>query len=248
LETISIQKIKWIKSLHLKKNREKENLFLVEGEKIVTELLLNFPTKIKLIVCKSSFTEKSEELKTIRKESVFLANTEEMERMSTLTNASTVLAVVEKIQPKAIDTSKRLVLLDGIQDPGNLGTIIRTADWFGIDQILCSPTTVDLYNSKTLQATMGSFLRVSIHYLDLKIFIQENQETVYAALMEGVPYQQIPKEQVKMILLGNEGKGISEELLPLLKNPITIVGKGQAESLNVGVASGILLSYFCEVE
>jgi TrmH family RNA methyltransferase len=95
---------------------------------------------------------------------------------------------------------------------------------------------------------MGSFLRVSIHYLDLKIFIQENQETVYAALMEGVPYQQIPKEQVKMILLGNEGKGISEELLPLLKNPITIVGKGQAESLNGGVASGILLSYFCEVE
>jgi TrmH family RNA methyltransferase len=170
-----------------------------------------------------------------------------MERMSTLTNASTVLAVVEKIQPKAIDTSKRIVLLDGIQDPGNLGTIIRTADWFGIDQILCTPTTVDLYNPKTLQATMGSFLRVNVHYEDLKPFLIEYQEKVYAALMDGIPYQQIPKEQVKMILLGNEGKGISEELLPLLKNPITIVGKGQAESLNVGVACGILLSYFCEV-
>ena len=245
METISIQKIKWIKSLHLKKNREKENLFLVEGEKIVNELIQNFPELIRLIVCKSSFAEKSVELKAIRKEYVFQANTEEMERISTLNTASTVLAVVEKFQTKAIDASKSLLLLDGIQDPGNLGTIIRTADWFGIDQILCSPTTVDLYNSKTLQATMGSFLRVNVHYEDLKPFLIENQEKVYAALMDGIPYQQIPKENVKMILLGNEGKGISPELLPLVKNPLTIPGKGQAESLNVGIACGILLSYFC---
>jgi TrmH family RNA methyltransferase len=245
LETISIQKIKWIKSLHLKKNREKENIFLVEGEKIVNELIQNFPELIRLIVCKSSFAEKSVELKAIRKEYVFQANTEEMERISTLNTASTVLAVVEKFQTKAIDASKSLLLLDGIQDPGNLGTIIRTADWFGIDQILCSPTTVDLYNSKTLQATMGSFLRVNVHYEDLKPFLIENQEKVYAALMDGIPYQQIPKENVKMILLGNEGKGISPELLPLVKNPLTIPGKGQAESLNVGIACGILLSYFC---
>ena len=245
METISIQKIKWIKSLHLKKNREKENLFLVEGEKIVNELIQNFPELIRLIVCKSSFAEKYVELKAIRKEFVFQANTEEMERISTLNTASTVLAVVEKFQTKAIDASKSLLLIDGIQDPGNLGTIIRTADWFGIDQILCSPTTVDLYNSKTLQATMGSFLRVNVYYEDLKPFLTENQEKVYAALMDGIPYQQIPKENVKMILLGNEGKGISPELLPFLKNPLTIPGKGQAESLNVGIACGILLSYFC---
>jgi TrmH family RNA methyltransferase len=245
LETISIQKIKWIKSLHLKKNREKENLFLVEGEKIVNELIQNFPELIRLIVCKSSFTEKSVELKAISQERIFQANTEEMERISTLNTASTVLAVVEKFQVKEIDASKSLLLLDGIQDPGNLGTIIRTADWFGIDQILCSPTTVDLYNSKTLQATMGSFLRVNVQYEDLKPFLIENQEKVYAALMDGIPYQQIPKENVKMILLGNEGKGISPEFLPLLKNPLTIPGKGQAESLNVGIACGILLSYFC---
>jgi TrmH family RNA methyltransferase len=245
LETISIQKIKWIRSLHLKKNREKENLFLVEGEKIVNELIQNFPELIRLIVCKSSFAEKSVELKAISQERIFQANTEEMERISTLNTASTVLAVVEKFQVKEIDASKSLLLIDGIQDPGNLGTIIRTADWFGIDQILCSPTTVDLYNSKTLQATMGSFLRVNVHYEDLKPFLIENQEKVYAALMDGIPYQQIPKENVKMILLGNEGKGISPELLPLLKNPLTIPGKGQAESLNVGIACGILLSYFC---
>lgn len=245
METISIQKIKWIKSLHLKKNREKENLFLVEGEKIVNELIQNFPELIRLIVCKSSFAEKSIELKAISQERIFQANTEEMERISTLNTASTVLAVVEKFQTKAIDASKSLLLIDGIQDPGNLGTIIRTADWFGIDQILCSPTTVDLYNSKTLQATMGSFLRVNVYYEDLKPFLTENQEKVYAALMDGIPYQQIPKENVKMILLGNEGKGISPELLPFLKNPLTIPGKGQAESLNVGIACGILLSYFC---
>jgi TrmH family RNA methyltransferase len=245
LETISIQKIKWIKSLHLKKNREKENLFLVEGEKIVNELIQNFPDLIRLIVCKNSFIEKSEELKTISQERIFQANTEEMERISTLNTASTVLAVVEKLQTKAIDTSKRLLLLDGIQDPGNLGTIIRTADWFGIDQIMCSPATVDLYNSKTLQATMGSFLRVNVHFEELKPFLFENQDKVYAALMNGIPYQKVPKEKVKMILFGNEGKGISPELIPLLKNPITIPGKGQAESLNVGIACGILLSYFC---
>lgn len=244
METISNQKIKWIKSLHLKKNREKENLYLVEGEKIVNELIQNFPELIRLIVCKGSFAEKSLELKAIRKEFVFQANTEEMERISTLNTASTVLAVVEKFQTKAIDASKSLLLLDGIQDPGNLGTIIRTADWFGIDQILCSPTTVDLYNSKTLQATMGSFLRVNLQYEDLKPFLIENQEKVYAALMDGIPYQQISKENVEIILLGNEGNGISQALIPLLKNQITIKGKGKAESLNVGVACGILLSYF----
>ena len=245
METISIQKIKWIKSLHLKKNREKENLFIVEGEKIVNELIQNFPQLVRMIVCRNSFFQKSEEFKTIGLERIFQANTEEMERISTLNTASTVLAVVEKFQSKAIDTSKSLLLLDGIQDPGNLGTIIRTADWFGIDQILCSPTTVDLYNSKTLQATMGSFLRVNVHYEDLKPFLLQNQDKVYAALMDGVPYQQIPREKVKIILLGNEGNGISPELINLLKNPITIPRKGNAESLNVGIACGILLSFFC---
>jgi TrmH family RNA methyltransferase len=245
LETISIQKIKWIKSLHLKKNREKENLFIVEGEKIVNELIQNFPQLVRMIVCRNSFFQKSEEFKTIGLERIFQANIEEMERISTLNTASTVLAVVEKFQTKAIETSKSLLLLDGIQDPGNLGTIIRTADWFGIDQILCSPTTVDLYNSKTLQATMGSFLRVNVHYEDLKPFLLQNQDKVYAALMDGVPYQQIPREKVKIILLGNEGNGISPELINLLKNPITIPRKGNAESLNVGIACGILLSFFC---
>ena len=210
----------------------------------MNELIQNFPELIRLIVCKGSFVEKSLELKAIRKEFVFQANTEEMERISTLNTASTVLAVVEKFQTKAIDASKSLLLLDGIQDPGNLGTIIRTADWFGIDQILCSPTTVDLYNSKTLQATMGSFLRVNVQYEDLKPFLIENQEKVYAALMDGIPHQQISKENVEIILLGNEGNGISQALIPLLKNQITIKGKGKAESLNVGVACGILLSYF----
>ena len=245
METISIQKIKWIKSLHLKKNREKENLFIVEGEKIVNELIQNFPQLVRMIVCKNSFIQKSEELKTIGLELIFQANTEEMERISTLNTASTVLAIVEKFNVGEIDNTKNLIVLDGVQDPGNLGTIIRTADWFGIDQILCSPTTVDLYNSKTLQATMGSFLRVNVHYEDLKPFLLQNQDKVYAALMDGVPYQQIPREKVKIILLGNEGNGISPELIYLLKNPITIPRKGNAESLNVGIACGILLSFFC---
>lgn len=245
METISIQKIKWIKTLHQKKNRENENLFLVEGEKIVNELIQNFPQLIRLIVCKNSFAEKSIELKAINQDRIFLAKTEEMERITTLNTPATVLAIVEKFKAKAINPNEKILLLDDIQDPGNLGTIIRTADWFGINQIICSPTTVDLYNPKTLQATMGSFLRVNVRYEELKPYLLENQENVYAALMDGVPFEQIPKGNVGIILLGNEGKGISTELLPLIKNPITIPRKGQAESLNVGVACGILLSYFC---
>lgn len=245
METISIQKIKWIKTLHQKKNRENENLFLVEGEKIVNELIQNFPQLIRLIVCKNSFAEKSIELKAINQDRILLAKTEGMERITTLNTPATVLAIIEKFKAKAINPNEKILLLDDIQDPGNLGTIIRTADWFGINQIICSPTTVDLYNPKTLQATMGSFLRVNVRYEELKPYLLENQENVYAALMDGVPFEQIPKGNVRIILLGNEGKGISTELLPLIKNPITIPRKGQAESLNVGVACGILLSYFC---
>jgi len=243
LETISIQKIKWIKSLHLKKNREKENLFLVEGEKIVNELIQLHPNSIRLIVCLDSFIEKSNELKSLPSHSILKGNVEIMERISTLSSASTVLAVVEKFESSPIDFSSKTILLDGIQDPGNLGTIIRTADWFGINQIICSPNTVDFYNPKTLQATMGSFLRVKVHYTDLKVFIEKCNKSIFGALMDGIPYQEIKNSEMDVLLLGNEGKGISSELISLIDKPITISGKGNAESLNVGVACGILLSY-----
>lgn len=238
MENISIQKIKWIKSLHLKKNREKEGLFIVEGHKIIQELIFNSPNSIKLIVGTSEALNK---ISAFNLEKQFRAKLDELDRMSGLNSPSPILAVVEKIEPSLLDFSKKILILDNIQDPGNLGTIIRTADWFGITQIVCSENTVDLYNYKTLQATMGSFLRVNVHYLNLIDFISETQLPIYGALMNGTNITEIDFNSIKILILGNEGKGISHEVIELITNPITIKGYGGAESLNVGVAAGILM-------
>ena len=238
MENISIQKIKWIKSLQLKKNRENEGLFVVEGKKIILELITTYPQSIKLIAGKIDLVESIDDLDS---SIIFSAKSEELERMTSLNSAPTILAVVSKIEMQPIDFSKRILILDGIQDPGNLGTIIRTADWFGIHQIVCSENTVDLYNYKTLQATMGSFLRVSVHYSNLIDFISETQLPIYGALMNGTNITETDFNSIKVLILGNEGKGISQEVIELITNPITIKGYGGAESLNVGVAAGILM-------
>lgn len=238
MENISIQKIKWIKSLQLKKNRENENFFIVEGKKIVLELLDTFPDSINLIVGKIDLLET---LNYSEKIKLCCAKSEELERMTALNSAPSILAVVSKIEMKAIDFSRRILILDGIQDPGNLGTIIRTADWFGIDQIVCSENSVDLYNYKTLQATMGSFLRVNVHYRNLLEFIPEIKHPIYGALMKGTNINDIDSNSMKILILGNEGRGISKEVIELITNPVTIKGYGGAESLNVGIAAGILM-------
>ncbi|NCA20810.1 MAG: RNA methyltransferase [Crocinitomicaceae bacterium] len=241
MENISIQKIKWIKSLQLKKNRENENVFVVEGKKIVLELIANFPDLIQLIVGKSDLVQ---QLDNVNQTTMYFAKAVELERMTALNSAPTVLAVVKKFEMKTLNFSKRILILDDIQDPGNLGTIIRTADWFGIDQIVCSENTVDLYNIKTLQATMGSFMRVNVHYKNLPNFISEIKQPIYGSLMKGTNINEIDSNSIKVLILGNEGKGISQEVINLITNPITINGFGGAESLNVGVAAGILMHHW----
>jgi TrmH family RNA methyltransferase len=135
-------------------------------------------------------------------------------------------------------------MLDGIQDPGNMGTIIRTADWFGIQQIICSNDTVELYNPKVIQSTMGSFTRVKVWYKNLKEIFANNDADVpvYGALLQGKSIYDIPEISEGILLMGNEGNGIRPENLSFITQPITIPKQGGAESLNVGVATGIIVA------
>lgn len=137
-----------------------------------------------------------------------------------------------------------MIALDSVQDPGNMGTILRLADWFGVQKVICSKTTVDIYNPKVIQATMGAFLRIQVEYLDLKEFFATTDLPVYGALLEGKNVYAQPLKPHGILLMGNEGNGISDELKPFISQPLTIPKKGQTESLNVSIATSILLSEF----
>ncbi|MEJ0101791.1 MAG: RNA methyltransferase [Bacteroidota bacterium] len=167
----------------------------------------------------------------------------DLERISLLTAPNKVLAVVQKITPSHIDTTDKITLvLDTIQDPGNMGTIIRTADWFGIDQVVCSHDSADIYNPKVVQATMGSIARVKTMYTDLQPWLQQQRVKIYAAALEGKDIRKINKIPEGIFIIGNESKGIHVDLLQMAHEKITITKSGKAESLNAAVAAGIILS------
>ncbi len=237
MEKISLQKLKWIRGLQIKKNREKEQLIVVEGDKIVRELLSKSEYNIQLIVATANFIELN-----ITNIACFLAKPSELQKMSSFSSSPEAIAIMPKPKTKEINTNARTLILDGIQDPGNFGTIIRTANWFGITQIICSNSTVDQYNPKTIQASMGSVFQVAIHYTDLVKFLSKIKEPIYGALLKGDSIYKTNLSKMKFLVLGNEGNGISKEVLQLITNPILIPGKGSAESLNVGIACGIFLS------
>jgi TrmH family RNA methyltransferase len=169
----------------------------------------------------------------------------ELEKISQLATPNQVIAVVKKfpvLQP--VIKGKLSLVLDRIQDPGNLGTIIRTADWFGIDQIICSDDCAELYNPKVVQATMGSILRVKVFYTNLRAWLEkQNDIRIYATMLEGKDISKMSKLHEGLVLIGNESKGINEELVELANEKITIGKKGNAESLNAAVATGIILSH-----
>ncbi len=240
MEAIALtnSKIKEIRSLHLKKFRDEANLFLVEGEKMVNELLLSMPEQVVYCVVTPDFHYKNHSNILF-----YQCKEEELKRISTLKTPNKVLAVVKKFKIKE-KSSDFMLALDGVQDPGNMGTILRLADWFGIDHIICSPNTVDLYNPKVIQASMGAFLRVTVSYTDLLTYFNDYQGPVYGALLEGKNVYQSELQARGILLMGNEGKGISKELINAITHPVTIPRFGGAESLNVSVATGILLSEF----
>lgn len=238
MSELSKNKIKWIRSLQEKKFRESEGLYVIEGEKMVLEALATVPDQIKIVVHLSELNIELNGIEGIP------CNEKELKQISSLQTPNKMLAILHKPKGKSVN-GPFILALDGIQDPGNMGTIIRTADWFGVDTIVCSKNTVDCYNSKVVQASMGSILRLNIQYTDLREFISEKKLPVYGALLEGENVYDNQLEDKNLILLmGNEGSGISKDLIELITHPVTIPAFGKAESLNVSVATGILLSEF----
>jgi TrmH family RNA methyltransferase len=247
---ISKNKIKFISSLHLKKARDKENLFIIEGEKIIKEFL-EAGMHLKILAATTEFISALPSFTLKQIENIEVASDNELKQMSSLKTPHNALAVLNKLYNENEDNlpEKLSVALDCIQDPGNLGTIIRAAAWFGIDTILCSNDCVDVYNPKVVQASMGALLHVKVYYTDLtKYFKNINEIPVYGALLEGNTIYNQPIDNKGIILLGNESKGISDKLLPFITHKITIPGanslKPGIDSLNAGMAASIIFSEF----
>ncbi|MFT3679312.1 MAG: RNA methyltransferase [Ferruginibacter sp.] len=237
---------KYIQSLHHKKHRDEENSFIAEGEKVVLELLLSGTINCTAVLATSEWLNKNE--KILEKYSIgelLEIKDFELEKISALSTPNQVLGVFKKTATDTIIVNDQLsIMLDGIQDPGNMGTILRTADWFGIKNIICSLQCADIYNPKVVQSTMGSIARVNVLYTDLTAWIAgHDQLKIYAAVLNGKNIKEIKKLKEGVILIGNESKGISTELLQLVNEKITIEKYGGAESLNAAVATGIILSH-----
>jgi len=239
---LSKNEVKSIQSLCHKKQRQQEGLFIAEGVKLVEEIIQS-DYRVKKIFATDKWYSENTELNAI----TTIVSEDELVRISNLQTPNQVLAIVHQSTNVELPLleNKLTLVLDGIQDPGNLGTIIRNADWFGISQIICSHNTVELYNPKVIQGTMGSFLRVKISYVDITPLLKNTNIPVYGALLEGQSVYAVQKPKEGIILIGNEGQGINKELLPFITNPITIPKIGGAESLNAAVATGIILSHLC---
>ena len=229
--------IKVLQSLDKKKFRQKYNLFLVEGNKIICEL---FNSNIKI---KEIFSIDPQKLG--RTETPVIQITEnELKKISFLRTPKDSVAVCYLGEEEKMEDREVQLVLDGIQDPGNLGTIIRLADWFGIEQVICSEDTVDIYNPKVIQATMGSFTRVNVVYTDLTEYLSGTESVNIGTDMEGENIYTFEKPKKMNLILGNEGNGMRPETEELLQKCVTIprFGKSQStESLNVSMAAGIIL-------
>lgn len=235
-------KIKYIQSLGQKKFRDETGLFIAEGPKIVKELLEADPGLVKQVYAVNEWITQNRKLPTgIQVEEI---SDQELEKISQLKTPNQVLALAGQLTNEEIRLKGKLSLaLCGIQDPGNLGTIIRIADWFGVTQVICSMDSADVYNPKVIQSTMGSIARVSVFYTDLLQLMSANRDIpVYATVLDGKDVTKIKKPEEGILLIGNESRGIPAEILQLAGERLTIPKKGRAESLNAAVAAGIILA------
>ncbi len=236
---LSKNEVKYIQNLYHKKTRDAEKLFVAEGVKIVEELL-STSYEIKKIYA----TDEWKPLIAIKAEVVTI-KPEELERISSLQTPNKVLAVVaQKNNNEALKINGQLSLvLDAIRDPGNMGTIVRIADWFGIKNIIASNDCVEIYNPKVIQSTMGSFARVNVVYKNLNEWLPQQTINIYGAMLDGTEIHALENINEGLLIIGNEGKGISNELQKCITQKITIPKYGNAESLNAAVATGIILSH-----
>ena len=231
MEKISKAQVKFVRSLQQKKYRDESGLFVAEGDKCVEELRKGF------------------ELVHLYREGENATRTE-IEQMSGLRTPQGTIGVFKKSQISNLQSpiSNLMLALDGVQDPGNLGTIIRTADWFGVRTIVCSLDTADCYNPKVVQATMGALARVQVHYVDLPAWLAEQQCPIFGTLLDGRDMYECVTAQRSIIVMGNEGNGISPAVRQLVTHPIRIPSYPKnaetSESLNVAIATAVVLAEF----
>ncbi len=243
---LSKSHIKLIQSLKLNKFRKQHRLFIAEGPKIVGELL-NSNFRIREVYATEEFIHKQKS-----SDGFNLVTQKELERISLLKSPNQVLALVEIPEEKVpqLHPEELVLVLDGINDPGNMGTILRTADWFGIQKVICSENCAELYNPKVIQATMGSFARISVVYLNLAEFLKRvpSSIAVYGAVLNGSNIYQTQLKSKGLLIIGSESHGISDDVLAFVTNKISIPefssSTDKAESLNASVATAILCSEF----
>lgn len=245
---LSKSEIKYIQSLFQKKFRDTENCYLAEGPKIVEEALNTPGTIVKKVWGLAEWIQQYHSMHP-KVEMIPVADFE-LEKISQLKTPNETVALIEKNDTDGTGwqhTSRLILALDGIQDPGNLGTIIRTADWFGVPGIVCSRDCADVYNSKVVQSTMGSLFRIPVVYTDLPGWLaRQSAVAVYGAVLDGAPLNKQKAPANGVLVIGNESKGIRPEVAAHLTHKITIERIGAAESLNAAVATGILLSHLAD--
>lgn len=252
---LSKAKLKYLNSLKSKKFRQKYNNFVAEGDKIAVEILENIPSnigesqiKVEAIFALPQWLERNANLIRPFREITTEIDEATLKKISNFQTPNQVYIVLQQIDFQLnnhIIENDLTLLLDGIQDPGNLGTILRIADWFGIKNVICSTTSVDIYNPKTIQSSMGAFLRVPTFRYDLIEFCRNFSELpVYGAVLGGKNLFQSEISKKALIVIGNEGNGISDEMLEKLTHQIEIPSNGGAESLNAAIATGIICAAF----
>jgi RNA methyltransferase, TrmH family len=239
---LSKKEFKDIQSLGLKKCREETGLFVAEGPKIVSELLAIVPGHIQKLVAVPEWASAHSHL--AKDISLSIVSPDELQRASGLKTANQVLATIRQFDSREPVVQNSLALyLDAIQDPGNFGTIIRIADWFGIRDVVCTEGCADLYNSKVVQSTMASIARVNVWYDAHQTWLKKQQVPKLAATLGGTSLYRLDPLQAGILLIGNESKGLHPALLEQATQQITIPRIGEAESLNAAVATGIILSH-----
>lgn len=240
-------KVKYIQSLSQKKHRDEEGAFIAEGPRIINELLSQPGIEFLEIYATASWIEKQAPLLSpVHSSKIFPVREDELKKISSLTTPNQVLAVLKKpFLNQRPDLKGRITLMaDTIQDPGNMGTLIRCADWFGAAQLICSPECADAFSPKTVQSSMGSIGRVAVYYTDLaELIAGDPSVAVYAATLAGRSIYEMDAISEGIIIVGNESRGVRPELLSLAREQVTIPRRGHAESLNAAVAMGVILSH-----
>jgi TrmH family RNA methyltransferase len=236
--------VKYIQSLSQKKFRDEQGVFVMEGVKMADEIISSYSHLIKAIYAVEKWIVKNRG-KLTNDISIHQVQDFELQKITGLTVANEVFIILNKPASSIFTPNDNpvVVALDQIQDPGNLGTIIRTCDWFGVNHVICSPDSVDAFNPKVVQSAMGSLLRVNIIYMKIEQFINDNRlHTPCVAVLDGESYDKFVFPDKTLLIIGNESRGVSVSLRKIANKAITIPRRGKAESLNAAVASAIILS------